>query len=635
MVSVQATLEKRLSRVLDLASELLDRDASFDWGPPPERWPPQATRALSYPNAARCWLPFATPETLALAPPVDDLKRVPVVHVAPFSTVGEAIAIAQAGRQSLLAETAAQLKLCVAAMTPDVNARRAEVHCAERWPWALKGSASKACLATLELIRELALKHTDTLPAGEALSFPLHEPHDVTPAHVAEWAVPRWADARGWDLGTSTGPDLGLAMPPEDLVSVVERGGRPALFWWSEREHRECPWTGLALLYGAWIDQQPRRGFGPTFGLDSKRHTVETVSALAGVDPHGRPGGQLLKVDGDAVKLVFRWSDQKNKGQLTLRPADCDHPLLAVAWEYGDAAIRDLVAIFALAWARGAKPAGLWIWPEELLDMMGLANNKTNRAALNARLDRLDQTYLEAYFEDGPPFKGAVLRTVFTEGSARQVTLHPALYSGIRDPNADATGRAAPGSFGNYWCPMPVSLVQVPAKRSSGRLHTFGVWASGAIRHNLQALRSGESDCVEVTAARLASRLGINWRDDARRDSRTGQDLERTLRSAQAASVVDRWTASGPLSDPKTRIDLYPVIGTLSSARAPFPASIPATTGELRGWLNKRGWSARDLARQLNGTTERTLQRTLKTPEWRPLPSRVRAALRRWLWPDL
>lgn len=127
------------------------------------------------------------------------------------------------------------------------------------------------------------------------------------------------------------------------------------------------------------------------------------------------------------VALTFQW-DNGEHTQLELPIDDpTDATLLTIARRYGDAIICDLLAVYALARGRGAQPGGLWLWPSELLALSGLRDTKDNRAALSARLDRLNRTLLVARYRHGASLTGPLLAMTLTDGTARRVNLHPAL----------------------------------------------------------------------------------------------------------------------------------------------------------------------------------------------------------------
>jgi hypothetical protein len=64
------------------------------------------------------------------------------------------------------------------------------------------------------------------------------------------------------------------------------------------------------------------------------------------------------------------------------------------------------------------------------------------------------------------------------------------------------------------------------------------------------------------------------------------------------------------------------------------PAWLPATGGDLARWLATAGLTSQEAGRLL-GLPAPAIRRVCSTHRGRPLPTNVRAALRRHLWPAL
>jgi len=173
-------------------------------------------------------------------------------------------------------------------------------------------------------------------------------------------------------------------------------------------------------------------------------------------EPHGKDYcPKWVTNDSGPKELVFHWKKADGQScQLDLPLYDDSvQPLLAVSRMFGDTAVRDLLTIYLLAWGQGGKPDGIWWWPDEHLELCGLSNSKDNRKALLSRFAKLQNTQLVAHYKDGPSLKGPLLSAPFSHGTARRVTLHPALYCGVRFPENDAGKR----TWVKDYCPKCVA----------------------------------------------------------------------------------------------------------------------------------------------------------------------------------
>lgn len=560
---------------------------------------------------------------------------------------GQALDLLDAGRVLVADNLALDIAAAVAALVePEAQKAVMAGPLVERWPWQ-RGAGLDLQGPEVALYRLLRLVGLDVAPGKLSAADLGHWP-DIGLEHltVAEWArgplnlrhpaephpfKPGWdwnndgspMTPEGWALkfpGTPASGDRLVANALEHgrITSVLNVGA--GALW------PEC----LALLYIAERDTLKTRpgAFGLTFPLDVSRTPVRALTALAGADPQNlrKPGELVMRTAGDdaPASLTFNWADGEQT-QLELPIDDSTAgPLLAVARKYGDAMIRDLLAVYVLAWARGAQPDGLWLWPDEMLKITGLSDTKENRAALYARIDRLHKTKLIARYKTGKPLEGPLLAVTLTDGTARRVNLHPALYVGIRTPD---------GKPGNRWWPAPRNLLALPSNEAKG-VHVLALVAGNMFR---AALKDNNVEPQRITAGLLADKLGLIYRDDRESDTRAGKRLASTLEAGVTAGLLAGFTiVRGELSHREALIELQPGESALALVRGdvgrPFPPLVPQTGAELATWLYKRGLSATG-AGELLGVNKETMKRAARYGE-RPLQPDVRAALVAHLWTD-
>jgi hypothetical protein len=360
------------------------------------------------------------------------------------------------------------------------------------------------------------------------------------------------------------------------------------------------------------------------------RVAVHVAQGLVGSDPRRvdsmrsaangpcKPSAALRRGDDHSIpaSMVFVWDDGA-RTELELGVDDLTvGPLTAIQRRYGEAAVRDLQALYFLAWGNGARPGLWWWWPDEHLELVDLAHNRDNVRALRERMNRLHHTLLEAHYDTGRPLVGPLVALQLSDGTARKVALHDALYAGIRRPT---------GEPGAYFWPVPIEALRAPA--STGRVHTL-VFVAG------QLFRAEQCQAKTIRASLLMHRLGIRWNADRQWNSRGAAELQRTLDDAIRTGVLSGYDVRGEgLADPNALVRLQPGAAAQrwwrgEAGRRPEP--LPSTGAELASWLHQTGWSAAAAA-EVIGAKPLAVQRAAKYGD-RPLPPKIRAALRRRLW---
>lgn len=521
--------------------------------------------------------------------------------------------------EQLVASTARDIEVAVgdiiAPEYQDAVLSRGEL--ADQWWWSLKTKAGLLMLAAGDPFMGSAA------PRGVS-------PGEIPPLDVARWAAPKLA--RCSDNGREAHPthigSIPVRTPKFSEVNYLATSEKHGALPGFTLLHPDEDGTVIQVLHGhqvaLFLAERAAQAVTPrpfTSALVSVDNaTVLAVESLAGVHPSNLREGasveKLARQPGMPTAWTFFWDDGK-KFQLELQLDDPSSPFLAIGRHYGDAAVRELVALFFFAWANGSRPGEWWWWPDEHLELVGLSRNKENRAAVAARMSRLQNTRLEAHFESGKPLVGPLVGHRMTDGTARKLALHDALYAGVRRPD---------GTYGNYWWPVPLAQLRLNATGSAGRAHVLSVVAGSLFRANLT------KPYASITAGRLTDRLGIARRNDRDTDTRAARELRQTLDKGQAAGMVSRVECED-LSDPRAVVRLYPGEEALRVAAgvAPHrPAQLPATGADLDQWVREARITLKD-ATQMLELPYSTLRRAVGYGE-RPLPTNVRAALRRRLW---
>ena len=561
-------------------------------------------------------------------------------ELAPPKTLREALAVVKREADGMAAELTRHIVYFVRALgAPELtDAVLAHPEVGDLWPWPepwpkrdgvrvewtlwaeLRDNLDPT--RTLEHTRESQREHNDEDPrpvqAGDLWRY--WWPSDATTGDVAKWAqraLNRLADGRG-DAELAKAKAGHMLMNPPLVVPEGEvlSGGAMALLFLAERVAR--------------IGHQAAPD---VFLLSVERAPVRTLTSLAGAHPEKTERTAAVRrhrASDDLLRLKFHWPD-RDPTQLDLEdmslPAGAT-PLVAVAHAYGDAAVRDMLALYLFSWvARAPAGAGVWWWPDEHLEVVGLnPRDKDNQRRLRELLDRLKRSRLEARYRTGRPLVGPVVAEVLTDGVARKLHLHSAMYRGVTSEEGDP---------GNYWWAMPTEMLRLPTNRTAGRVHVLGPvlarkWRAAWSKRK----RPGDMPEARVDVERLADSLAIQG-TQRRQDPRAADTLRASLEAGKSCGLVKSWRVERGNLDRLTGT-LYVTPGeqaleVLRTATVPKPAWIPATGADLARWLPTLNISRQDVAKWL-GIGDRTLRRLTNTHRSRPLPTRVRAALRRYLW---
>ena len=531
----------------------------------------------------------------------------------PWPTVAEVIEHVEESAEELVASTTASvtagMELVEPALRESVLAR-SEV--AAQWPWPAGGSARGAL--TL-LVRALAIKKR----------LPRAEPNlGAWPAEVAPAEVARWVGERGG---------------PADLCDLLARGELHDRWF-----DGTVPSAGLALLYAG---ETAARAYTPrAFGLarlDVERPTLRATEMLVGVNPRNstakrHKGASVRRTSGKGSdparpnRFVISYADGH---QFDLFASD-ETPWAWLRRKYGNASVADLQALQFLSWANGADPTLSWWYPHEHLHLRNIRGTSENKAALLSRLDEMSKLNLRVRYSDGDTIEGplvAIWRARDGRGRlvACEVRLHRGLYQGVR--------RSRDGGFGRRWWPIHQELLALDANGPCGPVHALAPAAGHRWRHEYEA--TGAVSPQRWLVQNLSrSHLGVRGRgrmDKGKRDPEAAETVKNALNGGVAGRLLERWEAEGDLADPGARVVLYPnpadvehVLAARDGASLGLPAPLPATGNDLRRWLKEAGWSAKRGAACID-LPYQTLTAALRKGE-RPVPKRVRDALRSYLW---
>ena len=459
-------------------------------------------------------------------------------------------------------------------------------------------------------------------------------PKGYWPAEVAPLEVARWAqvplNAMVQELGT-------LA-----LDAVNETGVFPALrAEWNDGSRLALPAVCVGLLYlaeQATIHTRPAAFNQYMMAVD--RPPVRAITAMVGADWRDiKEGSTLRRITrpddpSEPTALKFTWDDgQAYEAQLELplTPSDLG-PLLAVAHKYGDATVRDLLALYAFAWAARAPAGGsFWWWPDEHLELVGLAQTAENRAQVLRRMKALSRASMTAHYKTGAPLTGPLVAMLETDGRAYRLHKHAAMYRGVTKED---------GTPGNYWWLTPVGQLRMPADRTAGKVHVLGPVLGSFWVPAMKEAKDGRPT-AKIGCERLASYLGIEMRSrgqakDRQHDRRAGETLRRTMDAGMRSGLVESWTVEGGEVDLLTGNMIATPSETAMQAggRGALhrPARVPATGDDLARWMDDSGMTS-DMAGQVVGVPGPSLRRLAQSHRGRPLPHKVRQALRRHLWP--
>jgi len=445
-------------------------------------------------------------------------------------------------------------------------------------------------------------------------------PGEVAPLEAAAWVRPA--------LNRLYPPNEERANGVGDALVERVQLRRSFLVALTGDNDRLLPSSGIALLF--FLESECQVGSAPfdMTLISVDKPAVAAMSGLAGSNPRIFDGGKAVPVhdpndDDKPLRIEIEWEDGS---QLELDLYGDTPTLEAVGRKYGDPAVRDLLTVVALTWA-GRKKASesLWWWPDEHLELVGLSNNKDNRGRLNTWLSRMSRARLSAYFRKGSPSVGPLISVIETAGPARLIKLHSGLYRGV----ATETG------LGSYWWAMPTKVLAEPA---DSKVHVlapvFGQLWRQAIRGRAEAAPK-----AQIGTARLMERLAIRRQKDRNVDSRAADQARKALDAGKRSGLVgDWWVERGSLEHGTGTIYATPGQPTLDvlpgarsrSARVSPPPLLPSTGAELRGWIQQKGLSSADAAKQLGSSA--TTVRGWTSRGDRPLPAKARKALRNLLW---
>lgn len=461
------------------------------------------------------------------------------------------------------------------------------------------------------------------------------------PLGVTSTELWTWAGSKIEKLSPESASSLKFTLKRRDETLAESKPrffpfGLPWGMPWGTESTKAIPLPALAWLYYA---EQTARSVLPAAPtgcpLDVQAPAVRVTSALGGAHPGALWNGSEVRTakayEDTPSSVRFKWADgEVEQLDLFVDTDGISNPLLAVARKYGQAAVRDLLGIYLLTFARSASADELiWWWPDEHLEAMGRKPTKDNKEELIRRMDAMQRTRLEVQYPKGRPLKGPLVAFTATDTVARQIKLHPALYKGIKHED---------GSLGTWWWWGPLELLAMPADRGAGRVHTFAV-ATGHFWRS--SLRDGEIKPARVSAARLVDYLGIRGRagEEGKHyttDTNAARTLQTTLEAAKEAGSLGQWEIDhGRLEDLSAVLVLRPSAEALElikgTRRIERPAFLPATGTELTSWLQRNDWSATEAGERI-GVAGSTMRRSAAYGV-RPLPDNVRRALRRYLWP--
>ena len=532
-------------------------------------------------------------------------------------TVGVALDLVASNLDGMADEIARTIEAAVDVLVepeyqPAVLARRELL--TRSWPWPFRKSP-------LWFARYAASFEPRVGPNWEDPTGPV-TPQTYWHAKAKPIDVARWAR----DGLNRLNPSMGT-----DLYSVTERTGLPEPIAWTTDEGFQVhvPPMGLALLYLAWDAIRLGVPSTPTVALLSvETAPVRLVTSMAGVDARElNRDAEIWTDEADPTRLVFEWDDGE---QIELDYAGADaNPLMRIAERYGIAAVRDLLGLYLFTWAARA-PAGdsLWWWPDEHLALTGLAQGKDGRCRLRTWLRRMKQTRLKVHYATGNPLSGPVVTESATDGAAYRLHLHPSLYRGVTSES---------GRPGNYWWPVSVELLRLPADRSAGKVHVLAVVLGQQWRAELRK-NPAEPPVARIAVDRLAEKLAIRPQGGRNIERRAADTLRATLEAGERGGLVGGYRVErGNLDALSGVLVITPGAEALrirKEGRVAKAAWLPATGGDVAAWLQRMGLTS-DAAGDVLDIPGPTLRRVCSTHRNRPLPPRVRAAFRRHLWPGL
>ena len=495
----------------------------------------------------------------------------------------------------------------------------------DRWPWTIDLPTTEMLiflLETLEVQNKIAIEE-------------LHRTRGYWPGEAAPLDVALWAqDSLNAIDDRKRGDSLVLHAKegfPYGAFHKRKKIGQSNQYWiylGDFKERKIYPFSGMALLY---LTERSVKAVTPTppqitlMAVD--RAPIRTMTSLSGADPRDLVNGAHLYEDkspDQPTSLEFTWPDREQLELPFLPPGT--GALVAVQHKYGPAAVRDLLAIYLFTWASRARAnETIWWWPDEHLEMVNRKQSKELRNSLLSRLHNLHESRLTAHYADGTPIRGPILASIETDGSAHLIRLHTALYRGICRED---------GTPGNRWWPIPIELLQLPADGTKGRVHILAPVLGYLWRGALPASKGIPE--AKIGSERLATYLAIHLRDETRkRDPRAGKQLEETLRAGKLCGLVKDWRVERGKLDNLTGV-IYATPGPLiqnilTTGEIPRPERLPATGEDLAKWMEIADYGSKDAGLFLDIPAS-TIRRVCSTHWGRPLPVKVRQALRHALW---
>jgi len=513
------------------------------------------------------------------------------------------------------------------------------------WPWPDVVSPQNATNAQIAgWLLQTLLAHTCAQLEGEPSWFPGLSllPDDAAPGLVRSWAKER---ILAYLNNLEDSPEVAEAKDVlkdktevEDFMDRAEKIRRAVdgavagtavstlagVGFVLQGKQWHLPAAGMALLYLAELDVVARlkelTPKGPSGLLvDVSPVPIKTMSSLAGADPGTLQNGASARFPDESSpsSMTFTWP---GKIQLDLfQPLPGASALVAVGQQYGNAAIRDMLAVYLFTWAaRASANEAFWWWPDEHLETAGLSDNKDARARLRRVLDDLGRATLTAQYRKGKPLTGPVLSTLETDGTARLLRLHSSLYRGVCGEE---------GKIGRYFWPIPMELLRLPADGTTGKIHLLAPVLGSLFRAAMSGSKDRDPTAI-IGAGRLADYLGMGRETDRLKQRLAATQLRTGLDQAQQTKLIEGWTIRrGDLDNLTAVLVLTPTTQQLVSA----PAWIPSTGDELSYWMLDLGLNTTQTA-ELLGAKADTIQKWAKRFRGRPLPTAARRALRRYLW---
>ncbi|MEM1007373.1 MAG: helix-turn-helix domain-containing protein [Myxococcota bacterium] len=405
--------------------------------------------------------------------------------------------------------------------------------------------------------------------------------------------------------------------------------------------------SGIAVLY---LAEQSYRQIGVSkaprlFPFSVEPASTRLYSSFAGGDPqapkHNKGDVKVLyNPDNYVTRLRMVYPDG-NRTEIELDfEQDFTYNTIfelfgLIRKRYGQSVIRDLSTLFVFSWAARTKPRqAFWWWAKEHLHFTQ-QTSKSARTQLLNNIELLKRTQFEVFYKNGPPLTGPLIsESPYSTRSAKQFTLHPALYRGVTEPN---------GSLGRYFWTMPVQALKGEQRQHNTYPLLIGLMTGPLWRARLPEYNKGKSLDAKISVRRLTLYIGLQERRDRKKQQQVAEILNNALDQAQQDGTIAGWKVSGPkeqsqkqrLQNLNNTITLSP--GSMSKQvidgqlQAHPPAWLPSTPAELQQLRNAKHWTQAELADNI-GVTRQTIITTLKQDSNAPLSVNVRMGLHKYLW---